>query len=246
MSSVDVLSRIGLSVATVLVPVYIISCGYSILRKFSRWILLISALLSTLSLVLQIISSRGVLYGRWDRATAIVGIGLIWCLFLWPSDSRRPLVAGGSLAALFLACSWLTTTPDEPLLFTGSWFWIAQAFTAFGASLWLYAGCHLFAPGESASKPSLNWALISQVAGIIGLGIGAQRAWGWAWSWDPVECWWLFAITMSALSLWGRYQRRWHYSWVVLLGLVPALTGWFGSWFIIQALNLASRYMTGV
>lgn len=245
MSSAELLGRSSLSLTVALLLVSGALHSHPKLGAYCRWLLLTAALIGSAGLGFQITANLGSIYGRWDRATTAVGISLVWALVLWPSRSKRPAVAASILAALLLIGCWLPATPGWPRAIQGGWFWLAQTTTALGVSVWLYSACLALEPDQAPLKPILNWALLLQVAGVLGLAIGAQRAWGRALSWDPVECWWLFAVAMSALALWGWRQRNWRNPLVVLLGLVPALLGWFGSWFIIQALHLASLYMAG-
>ena len=245
MFSAEYLGRYSLSLAVVLMVVSRALHSHFKLGAYSRWLLLPAALIGSAGLGLQITANLASIYGRWDRATAAVGISLVWALVVWPSRVKRPATAASVLAALLMIGCWLPATPGGARVLFGGWFWLSQATTTLGVSLWLYAACLLLEPDQAPLKPILNWALLLQVAGILTLAIGAQRAWGRALSWDPVECWWLFAVAMSALALWGWRQRNWRNPLVVILGLVPALLAWFGSWLIIQALHLASLYMAG-
>ena len=245
MSSAELLGRCSLSLVAVLVVVSGALHSHFKLGAYSRWLLLTAALIGSAGLGLQITANLASIYGRWDKATAAVGISLVWTLVVWPIRSQRSAAATSILAALLLIGCWLPATPGWPRILQGGWFWLAQTTTALGVSFWLYAACLLLEPDQAPLKPILNWALLLQVAGILTLAISAQRAWGRALSWDPVECWWLFAVAMSALALWGWRQRNWRNPLVVILGLVPALLAWFGSWLIIQALHLASLYMAG-
>ena len=245
MFSADILSRGSLSLAAALVLVSIALHSHPKFGKYYRWLLLTTALIGSADLGLQITANQGSIYGRWDRATVLVGISLVWALLLWPSRLKRPATVASILAALLLIGCWLPATPGWPRAMQGIWFWLAQAVTTLGVSLWLYAACLLLDPDQALLKPILNWALLLQAAGVFVLVIGAQRAWGRALSWDPVECWWLLTVAMSALALWIWRQRKSSNILVVLLGLVPALLGWFGSWLIVQTLHMASLYMAG-
>jgi hypothetical protein len=245
MPSVELVGRICLSFSAALILTAGIWHVYRGSSTHYHRLTLMSALVGSIGLAFLVSGSSGSLYGDWEGACSSVVIGLEWAVVFLPGRSKRSALAASIVSALLVAGCWLPTAPDLPRALQGAWFISAQIMTAIGVGFWLYAACLALQSDGGPLQRIQSWAFLFQTVGALTLAIGAHQVWGQALSGDPVECWWLFAVVLSALAVWGWRQRGWDVRLTAALALAPALLAWFGSWFIIRALHLASLYVAG-
>jgi hypothetical protein len=244
MSNVELTGRICLSFAAGMVLLSGIARYHPKFVVFHRWMLLASALVGIIGLTVTFLLPGNSFYGRIDGSMASSGIGVVCMHLLWPNPSRRSMIVANILAVVLISGCWIPTPLPWPYS-QGGWFWVAQIVASIGVSFWLYAACLLLESTQGTNKLLLYWAFLLQVVGLVSLTIGAHRVWGWVLGWDPVITWWLFAVFVNAFALWGWRKFNWDKLAVVIIGLVPTAFVWFGSWFIIRALNLVTLYASG-